>query len=59
MGAKRNKNNPEVDAPVSVLPVQKPSSMSAVAGFAAWGFTALMLLGYIAFRTEGTLARGN
>jgi trk system potassium uptake protein TrkH len=57
--AKRNKNNPPHAAPVSVLPVKKPVAASAVAGFAAWGFTALMLLGYIAFRTEGTLARGN
>src|SRR3954467_3963246 len=35
------------------------SSHSAVAGFAAWAFTALMLIGYIVFRIEGTLARGN
>src|SRR3954454_5659299 len=35
------------------------ATQSVTAGFAAWGFTALMLLGYIAFRTEGTLARGN
>ena len=59
MGAKRNKNKPQQTAPVNVLPVKKPDTASAVAGFVAWGFTALMLLGYIAFRTEGTLARGN
>jgi len=32
---------------------------SAIAGFAAWAFTALMLIGYIGFRVEGTTAFGN
>src|SRR5438128_6411379 len=45
--------------PVSVLPLNTSTTTSVVAGIVAWGFTALILIGYIAFRTEGTLARGN
>jgi len=43
-----------------VLPVSPVSANSAIAGFVAWAYVALMLVGYIVFRIDGLgLAKGN
>jgi Trk-type K+ transport system membrane component len=45
--------------PLQAEPLVKPSTNSAVAGVVAWLFCALVIIGFITFRTEGTLPRGN
>ncbi|HEX3359278.1 MAG TPA: hypothetical protein VHS31_20030 [Tepidisphaeraceae bacterium] len=42
-----------------VVPLPKPAPTSAVAGVVAWLFISLVLIGFITFRTEGTLPPGN
>ncbi len=42
-----------------VLPGVSTSPQSAVAGFVAWAFIALIMIGYIAFRIEATVTRGS
>jgi trk system potassium uptake protein TrkH len=68
LGSKRNKNrnaqtthtqSPRAE-PIAALPISRTSAHSAIAGFVAWAWVALMLVGYIVFRIDGLgLAKGN